>query len=687
MVVILNENTSPTKLDGVRNTQLRSRHGNGWPLAGRRGADREHIQDTYHGKTLLQSTAVKRFQPSFPHTHVRVIVENGMCTLSEAKMAWGQHVLLYKIINACPTQRARAIPDVRPPIRTSLHRLSFFVHRTLWASFRVSVKHRPSSVAPLSPLADTGGSRSTAFQAPIHRARTDLYMRMSLAERDSLIKHHLARLPLYAHHLLGAYQDPHENTVLVLADMRQSSLACSPNQFIGAEAQVIITVLLPLLQHIAVLHSHTLAHHHLSPWHVFIPSEHARSLTCTLPCPAGHPDDINQLLADIVPAEFFAPETWSSNSDGQTQGGVAACKCDLWALGMILVCLLEGTTIFQARTYSSLVRCPLQHGKRSNSNSYRASAAHPPGHRSSLGRAVHTVRTVFPHVTSLIGGVSRINTQSSWQSSSADGPGDVDTSAGLRGWMGTDVHNQIQALVDQQLAIMRQHGISADLLALLRGLLEPDPVCRLSASDALAHPALRIFVRADADIALTEPKKSATALSAAPAVALQLWCVVRQSRQQLVEMSRRDTLMATLADRRDALDRLASLVSSTLGEQQPRAAMESASANPARQQDIMGATQGRDAVPDDVSALATNPAGSVTLQQRPRSSSGEARCGEDRAPSSALKWSGRVRFSGTGEFIDTKNHGHVAEHLRFAHHGEVAESGKRGHSQKGTTRV
>lgn len=73
---------------------------------------------------------------------------------------------------------------------------------------------------------------------------------------------------------------------------------------------VISSVVLPLLQHIAVLHSHGLGHHHLSPWHVFIPSEHARCLTCTLPCPAAHPDEVNKLLADAVPVEYFAPEMW-----------------------------------------------------------------------------------------------------------------------------------------------------------------------------------------------------------------------------------------------------------------------------------------------------------------------------------------------------------------------------------------
>lgn len=82
---------------------------------------------------------------------------------------------------------------------------------------------------------------------------------------------------------------------------------------------IIGSVILPLLQQVSVLHSNSIGHHHLSPWHVFSPSQQARSLTCTLPCPAAHPTDVNKLLATAVPAEYFAPEVW-----------VRAMQTDYW---------------------------------------------------------------------------------------------------------------------------------------------------------------------------------------------------------------------------------------------------------------------------------------------------------------------------------------------------------------------
>lgn len=126
-------------------------------------------------------------------------------------------------------------------MRTSLHGPSFIAHNTLWRSFQGFVRHSMSSVAPATmPLADEPCQDSPPL-THVHEAwqptRRGLYMRMTLAERDSLVKHHVARLPLYAHQLMGAYQDPHQNTIIVLADMRQSSLACSSTPFFDDEVQ------------------------------------------------------------------------------------------------------------------------------------------------------------------------------------------------------------------------------------------------------------------------------------------------------------------------------------------------------------------------------------------------------------------------------------------------------------------
>lgn len=148
--------------------------------------------------------------------------------------------MLYKVINACPSNYARAILDVSQPARTSLHPCPSHVSNPLWTSFRGFLRHSASAIAPLglvSPIDQAHVDRKAykGASAVSEPTRDRLYMRMTLAERDSLLKHHVARLPLYAYHLLGAYQDPHQNTVIVLADMRQSSLANSLEAFKGKE--------------------------------------------------------------------------------------------------------------------------------------------------------------------------------------------------------------------------------------------------------------------------------------------------------------------------------------------------------------------------------------------------------------------------------------------------------------------
>lgn len=150
--------------------------------------------------------------------------------------------MLYKVVNACPSNHARAILGVSQPARTSLHPRPSRVNNPLWTSFRGFLSHSASAIVPVSlippndqPYVDRKSHKgASAVSEP---TRNCLYMRMTLAERDSLLKHHVARLPLYAYHLLGAYQDPHQNTVIVLADMRQSSLANSLEIFKGKEVR------------------------------------------------------------------------------------------------------------------------------------------------------------------------------------------------------------------------------------------------------------------------------------------------------------------------------------------------------------------------------------------------------------------------------------------------------------------
>lgn len=282
------------------------------------------------------------------------------------------------------------------------------------------------------------------------------------------------------------------------------------------------------------------------------------------------------------------------HSDSQREGSRAALKCDMWAVGMIAVYLLAGTTAFPSSNYRTLVRRSHQRTTASNSYGQQVFATPERGTRSLLLRAAQAVSTVLPHVTSWIGRMSHIGTRNSLQSSSADDTGDVVTTGCDTCWMDTAAQKQIRALVDHQLTVLHERGTSPDMLALLQGLLEPDPHCRLSARDALGHPALRMHGRVDTAAAPSGVDWDADLVPAARTVALQLWGIVRQSRQQLVEMSRRHTLVSTLAVRRDALERLASLVRSTLGEQQPSAALDLTTAQSGKRSEQDGAHSSAD---------------------------------------------------------------------------------------------
>lgn len=150
-----------------------------------------------------------------------------------------EQVLLYKVINACPSSHVRAILDVNPSARTSMHPCPSRTHNP-WMSFRGFLRHSATSILPTSLQSQSDHCCQTqtvqiGARCQSEPPRNRLYMRMTLAERDSLLKHHVARLPMYSYHLLGAYQDPHQNTILVLADMRKSCLAHSLKVFKGNE--------------------------------------------------------------------------------------------------------------------------------------------------------------------------------------------------------------------------------------------------------------------------------------------------------------------------------------------------------------------------------------------------------------------------------------------------------------------
>jgi hypothetical protein len=144
------------------------------------------------------------------------------------------------------------------------------------------------------------------------RSASDLSspLSLNLAERDAILKQALAGLRAFSRTLFGSYEDHRGNTVLVLADMRQCSLAANFNLFRGNEICILASVAQPLLQTLKLIHSRQICHNHITPWHVFWSSNHAGEASCSLPCPCASPEDVNRILVDEVPAEFFAPEVW-----------------------------------------------------------------------------------------------------------------------------------------------------------------------------------------------------------------------------------------------------------------------------------------------------------------------------------------------------------------------------------------
>lgn len=254
----------------------------------------------------------------------------------------------------------------------------------------------------------------------------------------------------------------------------------------------------------------------------------------------------------------------SFNSGGKFKGSRAAClKCDLWSLGVICVCLFLGETVFQSSNYSTVLRNSNQ-DERSNRTRALPCTARQYSSRRSFLSVVQAVTASIPTLGPFFASCCNRG-EHSGQASAADDSQDANVSDWEEFFMEAAVKDQVKALVEQQLTILSRSGGSPDLLVLVRGLLEPDPDRRLTTSDALASPVFRKFIRMETAIQSTVSARSTSApKSQVPTPGLQLWGVVRQSRPQLAEMARRETLVTTLADRRDALERLADLVHATL---------------------------------------------------------------------------------------------------------------------------
>lgn len=240
-------------------------------------------------------------------------------------------------------------------------------------------------------------------------------------------------------------------------------------------------------------------------------------------------------------------------------------KCDLWSVGVLCAYLFLGQTVFHFSNYATLFQDVQQSDdsdrprKRGISNTQNGES------RSLLSRAVQAVTTATSNLGPFLAAVSNRGVPTSCQASSSDVTQEAEVSEWEDCFMEAAVKDQVQVLVEQQLAILSQRGVSPDLLVLMQGLLDPDHDRRLAVSDALASPVFRRFIRNDVAHHPRECTQSTCPFdSGLSAPGLQLWGVLRQRRPQLSEMARRETLVATLAGRRDALDRLADLVYSTL---------------------------------------------------------------------------------------------------------------------------
>jgi hypothetical protein len=82
------------------------------------------------------------------------------------------------------------------------------------------------------------------------------------------------------------------------------------------ETDIVNSVIVPLLGALRHLHARRIGHHHISPHHVFLLAKRANRLALSAPCPLAAPQDVNEILIDDLPDEYFPPDMWVRTGSG-----------------------------------------------------------------------------------------------------------------------------------------------------------------------------------------------------------------------------------------------------------------------------------------------------------------------------------------------------------------------------------
>ena len=141
-------------------------------------------------------------------------------------------------------------------------------------------------------------------------------------------------------------------TWAAVQDLRSSSLARSLRRFVRNESAILSKVIVPLLSTLRGLHAAAIGHHHISPFHVFLlQRSRSEKLALDPPSPLAAPEDINEILADDWPDEYFPPDMWSLVGSGHPLHIAMPLTSDLWALGVLMCYLYLGSTLLEPALY------------------------------------------------------------------------------------------------------------------------------------------------------------------------------------------------------------------------------------------------------------------------------------------------------------------------------------------------
>jgi len=313
------------------------------------GGSAAWFRPTVHAATanrVRRTSAIPQFDAAFSHRRLGVLLHNEEVVIQHIELLFGRkRAFLHACVASQSPQRATAQNAPQPWLSLKRYKSSTAPQqpeRSQLSIFGSSVPQRPIARA------------ATVAQRTMRRLRTSLARSLrrcdvtivlpsaarSLAQLDHALKEVLAtdEFPEFSKYVLGQFVDSAGHHVLVLEDLRSTSLhaqmatfaqeedhivwkarCCSPARYHALDPRPLnplnpqpLQVLVPLLTSVARLHRAGIAHRSLCPATIFWASGKQRSgnVYCSLPCPAAWPDHLNSLLLDSVPDDYFPPELW-----------------------------------------------------------------------------------------------------------------------------------------------------------------------------------------------------------------------------------------------------------------------------------------------------------------------------------------------------------------------------------------